>query len=78
MKLMDGLAPLIPVIDTILEAEKTGPPKQRHLGRSSKCQMGSKNRLFLVNVTLPSCAQRKKESCIPTRPRESFAAMQAD
>jgi len=28
------------------------------------------NRLFLVNVTLPSCAQRKKESCIPTRPRE--------
>ena len=28
------------------------------------------NRLFLVNVTLPSCAQRKKKSCIPTRPRE--------
>ena len=26
--------------------------------------------LFLVNVTLPSCAQRKKELCIPTWQRE--------
>jgi transposase-like protein len=24
---------------------------------------------------LPSCAQRKKESCIPMRPRESLAAV---
>jgi hypothetical protein len=67
------LGPLIPIIDTILEADKTAPPKQRHALIEVPNRL--ENRLFLVNVTLRHARSAKRNRASQRGRAKNLAAM---
>jgi transposase len=63
------LGPLVPVIDAILEADKTAPPKQRHTAKQIferlRIEHGFAGGYTVVKDYVRLARSRSREVCVP-------------